>query len=177
MKRWLYSAAVLVCLITPAWGASGWESIRTHLLREMEITWVRDLALKKPERMAVLPFQATDSAPAEWGAWMTEEMTLQLFGQGPWKMLERARIEQIIREQGFSQTALADAATAMQLGKLAGADTLVMGSYRAISTTEARIWVKLVSVTTGQVLAIASGPVPLQASATPQLDSLRLEGQ
>jgi hypothetical protein len=175
MKRWL-CAAVMMCLaIPPALGASGWEPLRTQLLREMEITWVRDLALKKPERMAVLPFQATDSAPAEWGAWLTEEMTLQLFGQGPWKMLERARIEQLIREQGFTQTALADATTAISLGKLAGADTLVMGSYRAISPTEARVWVRLVVVSTGQVLAIASGSVPLQASATPLLDSLRME--
>jgi hypothetical protein len=176
MKRWLCTAALL-CLATPALGSSGWEPLRAQLLREMEITWVRDLALKKPERMAVLPFQATDSAPAEWGAWMTEEMTLQLFGQGPWKMLERARIEQLIREQGFTQTALADADTAISLGKLAGADTLVIGSYRAISATEARVWVRLVSVTTGQVLSIASGAVPLQASATPLLDSLRLPEQ
>lgn len=173
MKAWL-CAVMLFCLATPALAASGWEPLRTQLLREMEITWVRDLALKKPERMAVLPFQATDSAPAEWGAWMTEEMTLQLFGQGPWKMLERARIEQLIREQGFTQTALADAATAISLGKLAGADTLVLGSYRAISASEARVWVRLVSVTTGQVLSMASGTVPLQASATPLLDSLRL---
>lgn len=67
-------------------------------------------------------------------------------------VVERSRLEEVIAELDLQQTGKIDPATAAQVGKLVGAQYLVMGSLTA-QKAAARIDAKLVRVQTGEVTA------------------------
>ena len=77
-------------------------------------------------RMAVMPF----SGKAEdVGLSLSEAFTTYLMEAG-FEMIERAQIENILKEQKLSLSGGTDMETMVQIGKLAGVDVVVTGSYR-----------------------------------------------
>jgi curli biogenesis system outer membrane secretion channel CsgG len=77
-------------------------------------------------RMAVMPF----SGKAEdVGLSLSEAFTTYLMEAG-FEMIERAQIENVLKEQKMSLSGGTDVETMVQIGKLAGVDVVVTGSYR-----------------------------------------------
>lgn len=136
------------------------------LLRDLQISLIKDLELKEPKTIAVLTFQPMGRSAPSLGVLLTEEMTAQLFGQGFWKLVERQRLDQLLKEQGFGQSALANAETALNLGKLAGAEAILVGSYTEFGDS-LRLHLRLISVESGTVLA--AGVASLDGSLLAQL--------
>lgn len=126
-----------------------------QVLRDMQISLIKDLKLKEPKTLAVLPFQPIGKGSPALGEFLTEAMTTQLFGQGFWKLLERSRLDKLIKEQGFSQSALADPETALAAGKLLGAQAILIGSYTEMKDG-VRLNLRLIHVGEGTVLAARS---------------------
>lgn len=155
---------MLLCLllIAPAALATKLDSqlnqATQQLLRGMKISLIKDLDLKEPKTIAVLPFQPIGKTSRELGVFLTDEVSARLFGQGFWKLVERAQLGKLIQEQGFSQSAYADP-QALELGKLAGAQAIVTGSYTELGA-DIRVNLRLISVQTGTVLASASTRIP-----------------
>lgn len=131
------------------------QQLREQILRDLQISLIKDLELKEPRTIAVLPFTPIGTASPEIGQLLTEEMNVQLYGQGFWKLIERSQLDKLIKEQGFSQSALADQDKTLELGKLLGADAILIGSYAQINST-IRLNVRLIHVAEGTVLAAAS---------------------
>jgi TolB-like protein len=77
------------------------------------------------------------------------------------QVLERSRLREILDEQKIGASALADADTRLRLGRLAGARHMVFGSLLQLGDM-ARLDVRLVAVSTGQVLdaQTLSGALP-----------------
>ncbi|MCX7024843.1 MAG: RICIN domain-containing protein [Spirochaetes bacterium] len=71
-------------------------------------------------------------------------------------VLDRGSVEKLLAEYEFQTSDLADTSKAVQLGKLAGADAIVIGSLNMVGSTY-YLTVKLVSVSTGEILATAIG--------------------
>ncbi len=131
------------------------QQLREQILRDMQISLIKDLELKEPRTIAVLPFTPIGTALPEIGQLLTEEMNVQLYGQGFWKLIERSQLDKLIKEQGFSQSAFADQDKTLEIGKLLGADAVLIGSYAQINAT-IRLNVRLIHVAEGTVLAAAS---------------------
>ena len=83
-------------------------------------------------RLVVLPFQllGPDQGEAWIGDSFAEYLTLALSQADSLTLIERAQLDKVLKEQGFGQSALADEASAPQLGRLLGAQQLVMGSLQ-----------------------------------------------
>lgn len=66
-------------------------------------------------------------------------------------VVDRSSIDKIIKEQQFQATDLADESTAVRIGKLAGADIIVVGSLRKVSE-KYYLNIKLIVVETAEVI-------------------------
>jgi outer membrane protein assembly factor BamB/TolB-like protein len=106
----------------------------------------------KARRIAVLEFQnVTQEKALDWiGTGMKEELTSQLSQIPEFVVVERARLGDAIKELNFNRSQYVDPAAAQKMGKMLGAQSVVVGSYQKFEDTM-RIHARLVDVETGEV--------------------------
>ncbi len=68
------------------------------------------------------------------------------------KVIERNQLQQMIEEMKLGQSGMVDEKTAQQVGKLLGAQTLLLGSYVALFGGKMRIDARIVEVETGRTI-------------------------
>jgi class 3 adenylate cyclase/TolB-like protein len=108
-----------------------------------------------PLRLAVLPFKNLTADPkleflAE--AW-PEGLTTDLAGKPGYQLIEHAQLQQELDYAAFTNNAnVVDPATRAQLGKIHGAEVVVLGSYQRQGET-VRASARFVDAETGEVLA------------------------
>lgn len=68
------------------------------------------------------------------------------------RIVDRDSVEKIIEEHQFQASAITDEDTAVEIGKLLGADSIAIGSLYRVGTTD-YLNVKLIEVETGEILA------------------------
>src|SRR5262249_1506608 len=67
-------------------------------------------------------------------------------------IVERENIQDLIKEQAFAATGLVDAKTAPKIGKILGANTLMVGSYQLLGD-QLRINARFINANSGEMLA------------------------
>lgn len=103
-------------------------------------------------RVAILPF----STPAgiqemqQYGEGTMDSLITGLKNVPHFIMIDRGRIERVLREQGFAQTGFVDTATAVRVGKLVQAGVLITGSIQVFGP-KLRITANFTDVQTGEV--------------------------
>ncbi len=106
-----------------------------------------------PVRVSILPFKQVGT-DAELG-FLTEGLSEALvtdFGMHPdIKLIERVQVELDIKELEFSQSKFVDPATRAAIGKIGGAEVVVIGSFQRAGKT-VRATARFVNVETGEVL-------------------------
>jgi TolB-like protein len=106
-------------------------------------------------RMAVLYFDnesITDREGLEpFRKGMTDTLINSLNRTGKFQIVERTRMESMMSELKLSQSGMVDASTAQRLGKILGAQMLLMGSFTAIGEM-IRIDARIIQAETGLVL-------------------------
>jgi TolB-like protein len=107
------------------------------------------VAIAKRTPVAVVDFRAV-GAPQDFADAVAENLRNALVQYQQFAVIERAQIQQAIREQSFSQTGLVDSSAAVALGKLIGAKVIVVGSVTKLGDTYT-INARFIDVTTGQV--------------------------
>lgn len=139
-----------------------------------EVSWVaedladilvyeQDLEPGELGNLAVIPF--TDSISGEsdrFSQYFAEEMitALLLLGESELKIFERSQINSIMKEAEFNSSGMVLEDSAMELGRMVGADTLIVGSFKTAGE-QLRINCRLVKVESGQILSAAAGEIPL----------------
>lgn len=81
--------------------------------------------------MAVLPFEFKGSAE-DVGMTVSETIITQLVNLRRFKVLERSAMDKVLQEQDFIMSDLVTDETAVELGKLAGADAIIVGSVSSL---------------------------------------------
>ncbi len=140
------------------------------------------------KRIAVLDFDfASTSSTGYYYGWLgigpakgvSDLLTNALVKDGTYIVLERSKIEQILKEQNFGASGRVDASTAAQIGKILGADAVIIGTITQFNLEESssggsigflgigggtekkkaivQVNSRLVSTTTGEILAVAEG--------------------
>jgi len=112
--------------------------------------------IKDKVRVAILPFDTPKDQPdiEQYGAGTMDSMIDGLKAVPKFIMLDRGRIDRIIKEQAFAQTGLVDAKTAVPIGKILQAQTLVSGSLQSAGTGDSRevmVVANFVDVKTGEI--------------------------
>ena len=84
--------------------------------------------------IAVLDFESI-GAEEHLGKAVSEIMRTELIDANRYRVVERAQINKTISEQRFQKSGLIDDKSAIELGKLLGADLIVIGSVVKIGTS------------------------------------------
>ncbi|MGE3727732.1 MAG: FlgO family outer membrane protein, partial [Candidatus Sericytochromatia bacterium] len=114
-------------------------------------TWAAEAAER---RVMILPFRNLTRAEADnWlGESFSESLLMGLGRVRSLKLVERAELAQVIKEQAFMQSLMADPENAPRIGKLVGADYMITGSYQKIGE-RIQVNLRLVQVETGEIEA------------------------
>lgn len=105
--------------------------------------------------VAVMPLEARKIDTSD-ALTLRDALSNDLVRTGEVRVMERAQIETILREQGFQQSGLCDQGEcAVQMGKMLGIDRIVVGSVGKIGETYT-VSLRMVDVTTGEVRSTAS---------------------
>lgn len=117
-------------------------------------------------RLAVLP--ATSGIPIEVSTFSSlyDFVSFELLKTGRFSLIERQAIDAILREQEFGVSGIADPSTAAELGKVLGADAVLLTQVNQIKRDEffkdeeaydAVVFVRLVDSSTGEILYYGKG--------------------
>ncbi len=94
----------------------------------------KDIKLhKKMTKIAVFPF---DVKGATWGDEFSDAISHQFFKQTNVEVVEREAIERILKEQQLSMSGLIDDKQAVRIGKMLGADVIIIGRGHALRCTD-----------------------------------------
>jgi len=124
---------------------------------EIEVIILRGLKVPIPDHVktvAVVASPTTDDLPTPTGgkqmqdlraqasAMLSEEVTglLSTHSVGRFTLVDRRNVSKLMKEQRFASTGLVDAETAVQAGRILGAQAMIFGTVRASATS----WTKQV---------------------------------
>lgn len=91
--------------------------------------------------MAVLPFDIKGDAQSLTIS-VTDKLVTQLVNLRRFKVMERAALEKVLKEQKLQASGIVDEKTAVNVGKIAGADAIVIGDVNVaggVTTVSARV--------------------------------------
>jgi len=108
--------------------------------------------LKAGMRIAILPIRAADK---DKGDYAFDTMDKMFNNALTYSMITRSEIAAIIKEQNFQYSGFVDDNTAVSLGKLLGAQAIIIGDIAGADYTR-RLVFRCLDVETGKILAISS---------------------
>lgn len=102
--------------------------------------------------LAVFPFQADEKLTKSKANFAVSEiLTKHLFKHGTFKFIERAQLEEVLKEQKLGASGAVDSRMAADIGKLMGAKLLVLGSVVKLGNSY-QITSKLVNSETAELI-------------------------
>jgi TolB-like protein len=141
-------SSVLLCL--PGCGGSG--SITKAFMRE-------GVSLAYIQTVAVLPFEGGGQAPR-----IREFTTTQLLSSGLFDVVDKALVDNFLKEEAIGSVAAIDKATLRRMGQRLNVQAFILGSVSEISQSrgnavfpEITITMRLIDAETGKILWQASG--------------------
>jgi len=108
--------------------------------------------LKSGMRIAILPIRAADK---DKGDYAFDTMDKMFNNANSFNMITRSEIAAIMKEQKFQYSGMVDDSTAASLGKLLGAQAIIVGDIAGADYTR-RLVFRCLDVETGKILAISS---------------------
>jgi TolB-like protein len=108
------------------------------------------------QRVAVMPFEnTTKDSSLDWlSMGIPETITNDLLAIKGIALIERLQLRKVMNEQALQLTGAIDEATAIEVGKLTGADVLVVGAFQK-QAQMVRLTARFVNVQTGGILQTA----------------------
>lgn len=102
------------------------------------------------ERLAVFDFRVTSGMSDDVAVTLTNKFRNEMSKTGLYTMVERSAMEQVLEEQRFSASDLADESKAIALGKLLSASKVVVADIGKIDNTYST-FVRMIDVKTGSI--------------------------
>lgn len=109
-----------------------------------------------PETLAILPFENNSVTEPEKYAPLSKGMSAMLITDlnragTSVKLIEREKIQTLLKEIALGQSGTVDQTTAVQVGKLLGAQSIAFGAFMVLDTT-VRIDLRIINVETSELI-------------------------
>ena len=108
-------------------------------------------------RVAVLDFELSGGIPSEYSLTFSDLFRQQLHQTGRFSVIERQRMEEILKEQGFQLSGCTSSECAVEVGQLLGVDQMVAGSIGKVGEMYFVI-VRLIDVSTAEIIDTRNVP-------------------
>jgi TolB-like protein len=112
--------------------------------------------------LAVIPFEGKGDA-AKFVDEATEKMITRLVNLRRFKVIERTALDKIMKEQKLQASGIVDDRTAVNLGKLSGADAMVAGSVSFVGG-KGKLSARVIDVETGETIAARDAPLEAESA-------------
>jgi hypothetical protein len=121
------------------------------------------LANQKTIKLAVLPTEhISGSGSKTLSGYITEKMTYGIYDAKVGKLVERARLSRVMDELQLSHAPTFDEDTAKRIGRMSGADIVIISSYIEIGAKIIEINAKTVSIETGEIVGVGTAKLPAE---------------
>ncbi len=107
----------------------------------------------KGSTLAVMDFEGR-SIPADQAITLTDRFRSELAPCGKFRLVERSKMDEILREQGFQQSGCTSTECAVQTGRLLGVDKMISGSVAKLGETWT-VNARVIDVGTSEILQTA----------------------
>lgn len=107
--------------------------------------------------IAVVPFDAKGEGK-QFADAVTETMITKLVNLRRFKVIERSAIDKVMKEQKFQASGIVDDKTAVKLGKVAGADAIIVGTI-LITTGTGKFTARVIDVETAETIVAEEAPI------------------
>jgi len=111
----------------------------------------------RTNRVAVLDFELSGGIPSEYSLTFSDIFRQQLHQTGRFSVIERQRMEEILKEQGFQLSGCTSSECAVEVGQLLGVDEMVAGSIGKVGEMYFVI-VRLIDVETAEIIDTRNVP-------------------
>jgi TolB-like protein len=129
-------------------------------------TLATDLSSKRIAKVAIVDVVNTAGGITAFSRLLTEEVTNAIARSGKVTVIDRLYLDRILREQNLTLSGLvSDVNAVQQVGKIAGIDALVVGSYFELGSS-VRVSMKALDVKTAQVLSSTTASIDLEVALT-----------
>jgi len=118
--------------------------------------------------LAVIPFEGRGDAK-EFVDEVTEKMITKLVNLRRFKVIERSALDKIMKEQKFQSSGIVDDKTAVQLGKISGADAMIIGNISFVGG-KGKVSARVIDVETSET--IAARDARISAASTEIIDKV-----
>ena len=149
----------LVFILAVSASAFGRESPLDRELNRLTEKVVLDMNAAGEARVAFLDFVDLDGKTTRFGRFVVEELRTRFYSTKRFTVVERRSLDAVLEEQKLQLSGLISENSAVNIGKLVGANALVTGNIADLGR-EVRIIVRLVSVDSATVFAVARAIVP-----------------
>lgn len=173
-----------VQIIRPSWSGTHeyWYSPETknlvkyvidskleYELISYQLAGARPLEIQKPKiiaprdriKIAIVDFQGLNEGARieNLGKILTEGLTTSIAKSEAFKIIERTQLEKVLLEIQLTQSGIIDTSNAKQIGKMVGADAIVIGSVSKIGD-DMRLDARIIDVESGIILSAATSEGP-----------------
>jgi len=105
--------------------------------------------------IAIYGFEVIGRPGDSYARFATEKLTHQLVSNGSLMVIERSRIDQILKEQSLSMTGAVDAGTAAKIGKILSVDAVIIGTIH-VTESGTEFIARVIQSEKGIILASAN---------------------
>jgi curli biogenesis system outer membrane secretion channel CsgG len=122
---------------------------------------VRDLVknCEPGKKVAVANFAYPDGGASGDGVVVSERLTTELVGLKKFRVTERAEIEKVLAELKLQSSGAMGADTIKDMGKMLGADWMIVGTLTGLSRGRIEVNARLVGVESGEIISAAAAKI------------------
>jgi len=130
----------------------GWQEERVAEETRFESEYYKKLGMVQDKKLAVVGITSgTKNVDEETAGGVMVFIENAFVNVGKVRVVDRQNIAKIVKEYEFQQSDLTDESTAVEIGKLSGADIIVIGSISYVGK-QYYLNIKLISVETGEII-------------------------
>lgn len=151
VKMKTFIALVILCLLSPCHVLSGSRKAEDSYKTVAE-NMASAAARKSKKRIVVLPFINENGKKNMASVLITERLSSHIASRQEVALIERGRLDAILKEQGLQSSGIVDARTASTIGAVLGADAVITGTVIDIGNGMVELNARLVDTRTARVL-------------------------
>ena len=155
MKKTLSAAFIILWAIASLPSLQGKENSDADAIYKSLADTLSKVEKKLPNKtIAVYGFEVIGRPKDNYAKFATEKLTHYLVAAGDLMVVERSRIDQILKEQSLSMTGAVDAGTAAKIGKILSVDAVIIGTIH-VTENEVEFIARVIQSERGIILASA----------------------
>lgn len=149
----LFSAILIFSMCSSA--KKNESSRKDNVFRKLAVKLSAADSRMKTKTAAVYGFSMIGRGGDSYTRYATEKLTHELVDIGRLNIIERSRIDEVLKEQQFSSTGLVDAATAARIGKILSVEAVIIGTI-TITNNEVEYIARIIQSENAMIIASAN---------------------